>query len=154
MFPTVATSSFILHDYSSDYKTRLSSLKLLPLMYWLELQDILYLIKCFKDPSDNFNVLNFLSFVQLKTRSTSRNKLRVNFNKTSHSHHFYFNRIVRLWNALPPLNLSLSFSTLKLHLKQLFWKHFTMHFNPNNLCTFHIVCPCPNCVNSNHTLSL
>ena len=109
-------TKFFLQDYSLDYKTSLSSLKLLPLMYWLELQDILYLIKCFNDLSDNFNILNilnFLSFAQLNTRSTARNKLRVSFNKTSHSHHFYFNRIVRLWNALPLLDLSLSFSALK-----------------------------------------
>ena len=87
-------------------------------------------------------------------RSTARNKVRVNFNKTSHPHHCYFNRIVRLWNALPPLDLSLSFSTLKLHLKQLFWKHFIVHFSPSNLCTFHVVCPCPHCVNCNHSVSL
>ena len=81
-------TKFLLQDYSSDYKTRLLSLKLLPLMYWLELQDILYLIRCFKDPSDNFSIQNFVSFVHLNTRSTARNKLRINFSKTSHSQHF------------------------------------------------------------------
>lgn len=147
-------TKFVLQDYSSDYKTRLLSLKLLPLMYWFELQDILFLIRCFKDPSDNFFILNYVSFVNLNTRSTARKKLRINFNKTSLSQHFYFNRVARLWNSLPPLDLSLSFNTLKFHIKQLFWNHFTAHFNPNNLCSFHIVCPCPNCVNSNHSISL
>ena len=134
-------SKFLLEDYSSDYKTRLLSLKLFPLMYWLELQIILYLIRCFKDPPDNISIQNFVSFVHLNTRSTARNKLQINFNKTSHSQHFYFNRIARLWNSLPPLDLSLSFITLKLHLKQLFWKHFTVHFNHTNICSVHIVCP-------------
>ena len=123
-------------------------------MYRLQLQDILYIIKCFKDPADNFFVQNFVSFVHLNTRSTASNKLRINFSKTSHSQHFYFNRVAKLWNSLPPLDLSLSFNTLKLHLKQLFWKHFTVHVNLTNLCCFHIVCPCPNCVYSNHSVSL
>jgi len=33
-----------LADYSSSYKERLIKLDLLPLMYWLELQDVLFLI--------------------------------------------------------------------------------------------------------------
>ena len=147
-------AKFLLQDYSSDCKNRLSSLKLLPLMYWLELPNILYLIRCFRDPSDNFSILNFVSIVHLNTRSTARNQLRINFSKPSHSKHFHFNRIVRLWNSLSSLKLSLSFNTLKLHIKQLFWKHSTVHFNPHNLCPFQIVCPGSNCVNSNHLISL
>ena len=108
-------------------------------MYCLELQDILYLIRCFKDPADNF-IRNFVSFVHLNTRSISRNKLLINFSKTSHSQQFYFNRVAILWNSLPPLDLSLSFDTLNLHLKQVFWKHFTVHFIRTNLYSFHTVC--------------
>ena len=47
------TTKFILQDYSSDYKTRLLSLNLLPLMHWYELQDMTFLIKCLKNPMDN-----------------------------------------------------------------------------------------------------
>jgi len=36
------SSKFILNDYSSDYKTRLAKLNLLPLMYIYELTDILF----------------------------------------------------------------------------------------------------------------
>ena len=78
-------TKFLLQYYSSDCKTRLLSLKLLPLMYWFELQDILFLIRCFKDSSDNFFILNYVSFVHLNTRSTAREKVRINFNKTSHT---------------------------------------------------------------------
>ena len=35
------TTKFILNDYNMDYKQRLT-LQLLPLMYWLELQDVLF----------------------------------------------------------------------------------------------------------------
>ena len=53
------------------------------LMYWRELQDILYLIRCFKDPPDNFFIQNLIFFVHLHPRCTVRNKLQINFSKTS-----------------------------------------------------------------------
>ena len=34
----------MLNNYTIDYKSRLISLKLLPLMYWLEIQDVLFLL--------------------------------------------------------------------------------------------------------------
>ena len=39
---------YILNNYSrhTSYKSRLINIKLLPLMYWLELQDVLFLVKC------------------------------------------------------------------------------------------------------------
>ncbi len=41
-------TKYILKDYINDYKTRLLSLNMLPLMYWLDLQDLLFMIKCLK----------------------------------------------------------------------------------------------------------
>ena len=41
--------NFILHDFASDYKSRLIQLNL-PSMYWYDLQDLLFLIKCMKNP--------------------------------------------------------------------------------------------------------
>ena len=49
-------------------------------------------------------------------------------------------------------HLSLSCSTLKYTLKQIFWAHFTNHFNPNITCTFHIDCPCSNYVHCNRSV--
>ena len=43
-------TKFILQDYSSTYKSRLRALNLLPLMLWYELQDIMFLVKCLKEP--------------------------------------------------------------------------------------------------------
>ena len=43
-------SKFILHDFSSNYKTRLLSLDLLPLMMMFELNDVLFFINCLKNP--------------------------------------------------------------------------------------------------------
>ena len=49
------------------------------------------------------------------------------------------------WNALPHIDLSLSLSTIKFHLKNFLWSHFLEHFDSFNPCTFHFVCPCSNC---------
>ena len=50
-----------IHDNSMDYKSRLITLEILPLMYWFELQDILFLVKCFKTPSDKLDIFDFIS---------------------------------------------------------------------------------------------
>jgi len=42
-------TKFILNNYIMDYKTRLTQLNLLPVMYVLELHDILFFNKVFKD---------------------------------------------------------------------------------------------------------
>ena len=55
-------TNYILQDYTSDYKSRLLSLNILPLMYWLELQDLIFLIKCLKDPQDTNNIYQFCEF--------------------------------------------------------------------------------------------
>ena len=51
-------------------------LNLLPLMYWLELQDMMFLIKLLKEPADNFNILDYISFSTTSTRSDSTRKLK------------------------------------------------------------------------------
>ena len=49
-------TKFILNDSDSNYKTRLLTLKLLPLMYLFELQDILFTVKSLKYPTKGFNI--------------------------------------------------------------------------------------------------
>ena len=56
-------TKFVVNDYSIDYKSRLTSLNLLPLMYWFEVQDIMFLIKCIKHPLDNLHIYSHISFV-------------------------------------------------------------------------------------------
>ena len=46
-------TKYILNNYENDYKQRLIKLHLLPIMYFYELQDIMYLDKCIKDPPNN-----------------------------------------------------------------------------------------------------
>ena len=82
-------TTFITNDYSSNYKIRLQKLCLLPLMYWLELQDLLYLIKNLQNPSGSLNIYDHVSFV---TSNTRRNHLMLKYKhtKSSVARHFYF----------------------------------------------------------------
>ena len=44
-------TKYILNDFISDYKSRLSSLDFLPLMYEFELCDMLFCIRCLRSPA-------------------------------------------------------------------------------------------------------
>ena len=135
-------TKYILNDYISDYKSRLVKLNLLPLMYFYEILDIIFLIKSLKTPTDNFNI----DFVKFSPRGNNR-LLQTSQCRTSTTRFFYFNRIVKLWNALPSnlINLDHSMSTIKRHLYDYMFKHFKENFVNTNFCTYHLVCPCRGC---------
>jgi len=48
----------ILNDYSSDYKSQLIKLNL-PLMMQFEIDDIMFLVKNLREPSQSLNVMDF-----------------------------------------------------------------------------------------------
>ena len=67
-------TKYILSDYVSDYKCRLTSLGILPLMFF-ELQDIVLFVKSLKYPSTSFNVLDYVTFSSNSTRPRKQNSL-------------------------------------------------------------------------------
>ena len=113
-------------------------------MYLYELLDVLFYVKCLKFPDPSFAVEKFIPFSS-PTRSGSAAKLAHKHSSNSSSHHFYFCRLVRIWNSLPPIDLTLSFSTTKQVIKRHFWTIFISPFDPSSLCIIHVVCPCSNC---------
>ena len=141
-------TKFILNDFISDYKSRLLTLHLLPLTMMYELNDILFFIKSLKEPSDAFNVLDYVSFSCNATRSSTHTKLVHKFTKTNAAKHFYFSRLPRLWNSLPPIDLSLSYFCIKVKLRQFFGGYFVSAFNPSNPCSYHFLCPCHKCIST------
>ncbi len=122
-------------------------------MYHLELLDLLFVLKCLKDPPDNFDIFNYISYSSGPTRSSTSHKLELKFYRFSSTRHQYFNRVVMLWNAFSPIDLSPSFTTIKKTLQQKFWNTFTKRFNPSNPCTFCCLCPCSQCHTSNINIS-
>ena len=131
-----------------DYKSRLIVSRLLPLTMWLEVQDLLLLVKLMKDPPDNFHLRDYIVAISSSTRASSKNHL-----KRSHSHmprlnytkFFYFNRVIKLWNSLPNIDLTHSYASIKSQILLMFWNYFLRHFDLNDPCTWCIVCYCPRC---------
>ena len=89
-----------------------------------------------------FDIAKYIHFNSSgPTRSLPHFKLIHNHTIYTSSHHFIFNRLSCLWNALPPLNLKLFTETLKRQLYKIFWSIFTLKFDDNNYCTYHAVVP-------------
>ena len=145
------STKYILNDYTSDYKSHLLKLKLLPLMYLLDLSDVLFFIKSIKLPSDNFNILHFVSFSSSNARSSSHNKLDHNCSQSNKIRNSYFVRLPHLWNSLPPIDLNQSFSSIKTYIYNYLWKHFEANFNQFDPCSFQYLCACSNCYLRNQT---
>ena len=141
-------TKFILRDFHSDYKSRLTSLHLLPLMMQLELYDIMFFTNCLKNDrkSKTFCVHSYVTLSTSSTLSATHFKLKHSLSKSNTIAHLYFNRLPRLWNSLPTIDLDLPISVIKWKLTTFFWDHFNANFHCNNPCTFHILCPCAKCV--------
>ena len=106
-------TKYILNDYSSDYKSCLMNLKLLPLMYIYEINDICFFIKSYQSPSSHFNIYDYVTFSHYSTRFTKYSKLLHINSSPNTSRHFYFCWLPRLWNALPYIDLNLLLPTIK-----------------------------------------
>ena len=138
-------TKFVFGDNLSNYCHRLINLNILPLMMIFEINDILFFIKCLKEPSKRFNVLDFVTFCSSQTRSSTYFKLRHSFSRKNSTRHFYFNCLPHLWNALPYIDIHQSVSTIKKKLKEFMWTQFVRNFDSNNMCSYHFVCPCAKC---------
>lgn len=112
-------------------------------MMLFELNGIMFLVRCLKQPSSCLDFGKFVKFSSsVETRSASHNKIKHTKSKNNHSRHFYFNRIPRLWNSLPPFDLSLSTNAIKSKVKAFLWSHFESNFTVYDSCSFHFLCPC------------
>ena len=138
-------TKFIASNSLLDYRNRLIHLNLLPLMMEFEIVDIMFLVKSVKFPSGHFNIHEFVQFCSYSTRAGHSFKLKHLLCRSNYERNFYFNRIPRLWNSLPFLDITPSPSVIKSKLRAYFWDHFMSNFNSNNLCTYHYLCPCPKC---------
>ena len=143
-------TKYVLNDFKSDYKSRLITLGLLPLMYFLELNDVMFCVRSLKFPTSDFNITDYIQFSKCGTRSSAFMKLSHHFSFRNSERHVFFNRIQRLWNSFPPLDLSKSIVTIKSHLHEFLYGHFLTNFHPDLICTFHFLCPCAKCIHKSH----
>ena len=137
-------TKYILNNNSIDYKTHLTYLNTLPHMYHLELTDIMFYVTSRRNPDSHFNINNFITpctNTGYSTRSNSSFKLKHHHATTNTYHHFYFHRLPQLWNSLPPINPSWPLHTIRNTIITYMSNHFATHFNPDNPCSYHLVCP-------------
>jgi hypothetical protein len=94
---------YILNFSDLDYKHRLSMLNMLPLSYRRDVSDILFYHQCFYKNSINTNEFVHLTSNNCRYSRSSDDptKLRMPFCRTQAYKNTYFNRIVKLWNAIP-----------------------------------------------------
>lgn len=103
-------------------------------IYIQKIQDIMFLIKCLKKPSDNFNILDDVSFSSNPTSLPLPIKFDTNSVEqiSSSFYHFYFTRITKLWNSLYTSCRSITpVQLLKIKLYQFMWNRFVNYFNSN-----------------------
>lgn len=143
-------TKYILNDYTSDYKSRLISLDILPLMVEMELGDLMFFLRSLKAPGGHFDVTRHLHFSNKATRSGIHGKLEHIRSGNTIARNSYFSRIPRLWNSLPPLDLEASLECNKRLLQDIFTHNFLMSFDPTIPCSFHFICPCHRCSHSPH----
>ena len=146
-------TKFILAACTSDYKTRLLRLGILPLMHTLDLYDIMFFIKALQQPSMHFNIYNYVSFSASNTRSSSTNKLNHVRTNSNYNRNFYFNRIPRIWNQLPYIDINQSLPVIKATIYNHLWQHFITNFSSDVPCTYHFCCRCSKCYDSGLTVN-
>ena len=69
-------TKYILGDFSSDYETRLFKLRLLSVMMHLEISDILFFVTSYQNPTNSFDIKNYVEFLRSHTHASRTFKLR------------------------------------------------------------------------------
>ena len=102
-------------EHLFNVQSYLISLNLLPLMYRLELNDIMFFLSSLKNPSSHFNILDYFSFCNhyISTHSSVKSKLQHSLPSSSLLHHSFFHRLPHLWNSLSEVDLNQSLSSIK-----------------------------------------
>ena len=135
-------TKWINNKYSSDYKSRLSQLNLLPLPMFLQTQDLLILsriTKCFSESE-----LGKLCLVNENSRRIGPT-FQVPHFKSQFAHSSFVCRTLRLANGLPPCIDIQEPRGLKMALIRYFTQIFIANFNELTPCTWRIMFDSPNC---------
>jgi hypothetical protein len=142
------------HPDHINYKHRLLMLNLLPTSYRREINDITLLLKALNGPT-NLSLSNQIKFVDRTEGARTRQqaiatRLQITKAKLERTNHFYLQRTVDTWNALPePIRRSLKNTDNSLVIKQHLIPHYkerlSNYYDPYNQCTWVSVCRCSRC---------
>ena len=136
-----ATNYILGYSNALSYKDRLIESNLLPVCYWHEMKDFIFLHGCING-TYNVNLNNYLRF----TSSTRlRNSCDFNFNvpksKTKHFESSFFIRTCRLWNNLPiDVKAITSSNAFKSSLKNRYFSSLNHIFDVDVIRTWRSIC--------------
>ena len=82
-------------------------------MYIYELNDVIFFIKSYKSSFKHFNINDYIKFSESNTRSGTSSKMIHHRSSSNISNNSYFCRLPRLWNSLPPIDLTFPIPTIK-----------------------------------------
>ena len=131
------------HRVRPNYKSRLISLNLLPISYWLECRDLCFVYK-YMSGSFNVQLEDYIQVSSGRTRSStdSLNLYPVHRLRTSLFRDSFFNRVVKLWNNLPlEIRKSSSISAFKSRLYKHYFLKLRNVFDTDRLSTWKTICP-------------
>ena len=130
------------YDLSSDYKAWLVALQMLPLMMQLELYCIMFLFNALRSlpTSSIFQPISLSVLTPHVPLPLSNSNIlcaeRILCNISIST------ECLRFGTLYPALNINQSISSIKRSIHQFLWDHFMQHFNSDNVCTYHFLCPC------------
>jgi len=120
-------TKYVLNDFTSDYKSCLIKLQLLPLMYIFDLSDIMFFIKVTKHLMQPLtSPTMYWTYLTIYSPQAEPSQIFRQY----HQKLLFPN--LRLWNYLPVINTELSLSAIKYKLRNYLWSHFITNFNPDN----------------------
>ena len=129
-----------------SYTERLKFLKLLPLSMYFELYDILYLVLLLKNKHD-IDLNTIIHKNESRTRQATRGEIAVHATRLKKSNENYYIRSNTLYNYFSQIVdfENQDYDSLKISIKNTYWKFFNRKFAENNLCMWRIPCWCRNC---------
>lgn len=139
-------SKFILNDFSSEYKSRLTTLDLLPLFLRRDYLDVIFLYNNIMDLSDS-NLHKYLIFRNDSCYTYDELMLVKRLPKYDFYHHFYVFRIIKSWNSIPydirspELSGSGYYTPFKREIQTYLQSVFNNNFDNNNSCTWVYLVP-------------
>lgn len=137
-------TKYILNDFISPYVERCSSLRILPLSYRREMNDLLFFYKFFIIESNSLFPDEIRPIENhMNLRSSNVLTLHCPTVRTERFISSYFIRIVRMWNNLPLLIKECSrFNDFKCKLLSFYTEKLGNNFNVDRSCTWTTICRC------------
>ena len=87
---------------------------------------MMLLIKLMLDLPRGFRLEEYINKISSSIRGSSLNKIKLSrllTHRLNVTRHFFFNRVIRIWNSLPYIDTQLPNLSIRRHILGIFWKY-------------------------------